>query len=101
MPCSMPRLLYSSRRTWVLDMGSLKHAGVLALVDREFVRPGIFPAELSMLLRHAFNQRQKSDYTELITPDEERAREVLDNSRRFLNGVKATLKNLGFPLERI
>ena len=78
------------------DMGSSKHAGVLALVDREFVRSGIFPAELSKLLRDAFNQRQKSDYTELISPDEKRAREILENGRRFLDGVKAALKRFGF-----
>ena len=78
------------------DMGSSKHAGVLALVDREFVRSGILPAELSKLLRDAFNQRQKSDYIELISPDEERAREILKNGRRFLDGVKAALKRFSF-----
>ncbi len=43
------------------NLGSSKHAGVLALIDREFVHTKIVSAEVSMMLRDAFNERQKSD----------------------------------------
>jgi uncharacterized protein (UPF0332 family) len=31
-----------------------KHAGAISLFDREFVKPGVFPRELSQWLHHAF-----------------------------------------------
>lgn len=49
----------------IRDLSTSKHTGVLALIDREFIRPGLIPAEMGMKLRDAFNQRQKSDYSEL------------------------------------
>ena len=55
-------------------LGASKHSGVLALVDREFVRTGVMSAEMSRVLRQAFNARQKSDYSELKPATEERAR---------------------------
>ncbi|MDW7712244.1 MAG: HEPN domain-containing protein [Deferrisomatales bacterium] len=70
------------------DLGSSKHSGVLALIDREFVHPGILPKEMSMVLRDAFNQRQKSDYGEFCPTSEARAREILDHAMQFVDRVK-------------
>jgi uncharacterized protein (UPF0332 family) len=42
-------------------LGSSKHSGVLALVDREFVKPGILPTAHSRAFRRAFGARQKSN----------------------------------------
>lgn len=70
------------------DLGSSKHSGVLSLVDREFVRPGILPREMSMMLRDAFNQRQKSDYGEFCPTSEALAREILDHAMQFVDKLK-------------
>lgn len=43
-------------------LAAVKHSGVLALIDREFVHTGSLPAELSRKLRAAFLLRQESDY---------------------------------------
>ena len=69
-------------------LGSSKHSGVLSLVDREFVRPGQFPKEMSAALRDAFNQRQKSDYVEFSPTSQARAKEILGNAERFVAAVK-------------
>lgn len=81
-------------------LGSSKHAGVLALVDREFVRPGDLSAEMAMKLRDAFNQRQKSDYSELKPTSGDRAQEILENARQFLEAVRTALRKLGTEGER-
>lgn len=73
------------------DLGASKHSGVLALMDREFVRTGEIPAEISMMLRDAFNQRQKADYAELAETDEVRARELLKNARDVEVRIRAII----------
>jgi len=69
-------------------LGASKHTGVLALVDREFVRPGLLPSAMSRVLRDAFNQRQRSDYAELTPTSRERALEILGHAREFIEAVK-------------
>jgi len=73
-------------------LGSAKHGGVLALVDREFVRTGEIPAEISMMLREAFNQRQKADYAELAETDEVGAWELLRNAEEVVARIRATIE---------
>lgn len=65
----MNRLYYSMFYTVLAllqtrQLGTSKHSGAIALFDREFVKPGIFPKELSKALHRAFELRQKGDYME-------------------------------------
>lgn len=46
------------------QLGTSKHSGAIALFDREFVKPGVIPKELSKALHRAFELRQKGDYME-------------------------------------
>lgn len=75
-------------------LGASKHSGVLALVNREFVRPGLFPREMSRLLRDAFNQRQKADYSELCPTDRETAQQMLSHARQFVEAVERAVPGL-------
>ncbi len=68
-------------------LGSGKHSGVLALVDREFVRLGLMAPEMSAALRDAFNQRQRFDYAELTPPSEAQAQRIVANAGTFLAAV--------------
>lgn len=54
------------------EMGTSKHSGAIALFDREFVKTGTFPKEMSKGLHRAFELRQKGDYMEdtEVTPDD-------------------------------
>lgn len=76
------------------NLGSSKHAGVLSLIDREFVHTKTLPAEVSMMLRDAFNERQKSDYSEFAPVSQQRAAEILNNARKVLKILKDTIKDL-------
>ena len=68
-----------------------KHAGAISLFDREFVRTGVFPRELSRWLHQAFRQRLVADYAPWNTVTEDEARQVLDEASQFVAQVKAYL----------
>jgi uncharacterized protein (UPF0332 family) len=46
------------------ELGTSKHSGAISLFDREYVKPGIFPREMSKALHRAFELRQIGDYME-------------------------------------
>jgi len=46
------------------EMGTSKHSGAIALFDREYVKTGAFPKNMSKALHRAFELRQKGDYME-------------------------------------
>lgn len=75
------------------EMGTSKHSGAIALFDREFVKIGTFPKEMSKALHRAFELRQKGDYmeeTEVTADDVAEIRPVaeqfLESAERFLLG---------------
>ena len=61
-------------------LGSSKHSGTIALFDREFVKPGDFPKELSRALHLAFERRQQADYGELVSLDESAATRAIEEA---------------------
>lgn len=73
-------------------LGASKHSGVLALVDREFVKPGILSPDWSRMLRDAFNQRQRSDYSELVPTAKDQALEIVENARGYLAAIKSVVQ---------
>ena len=72
--------------------GSAKHAGVIALFDRHFVKTGAFPPEMSRWLHRAFALRQQGDYRELVHIGPDRAGEVLQWAQTFVDRVDAFLR---------
>lgn len=46
------------------QLGTSKHAGAIALFDREYVKDGTFDSKFSRTLHRAFELRQKGDYME-------------------------------------
>lgn len=71
--------------------GTSKHAGVMTLFDREFVKAGIFGKDLSRWLHRAFDKRQELDYEEMIIPSSEDAKTILEQARDFVAQLKAYL----------
>lgn len=64
-----------------------KHSGVIAMFDREFVRTGIFPREMSKNLHAAFEKRQSSDYQVMECVSPEKTVEMLVHARTFVESV--------------
>ena len=72
-------------------LGTSKHSGAIGLFDREFVKPGLFPKEMSKSLRIAFDRRQTGDYGEIIEFDEEIAQETIDSAKSFISEIEKYL----------
>lgn len=77
-------------------LGTSKHSGVISLFDRNFVKTGIFPKELSRSLHRAFDERQANDYGEMLEPDLELAESIFVQAEKFIEDIKNYLSKLGF-----
>ncbi len=76
-------------------LGTSKHSGALALFDREFVKTGLFPHELSRSLRSAFNHRQTHDYGEMVVLNRQIAEESVANAETFVTAIESYLRSIG------
>ncbi len=68
-----------------------KHTHAVAFFDKEFVRKGIFPKELSRALHYGFDQRQTSDYGEIWEIEHAEAEMALSDAKSFAMAVAAHL----------
>jgi uncharacterized protein (UPF0332 family) len=76
-------------------LGSSKHSGAISLFDREFVKAGDFPKELSRALHMAFERPQQADYGELIQLDEPAATRSIEEAEMFIQKVRDYLTARG------
>lgn len=81
------------------QLSASKHSGALGLFDREFVKPGLFPRELSRSLRLAFDRRQTHGYGELVEEDPETVRKTLDDAKVFVSALETYLRSSGYLIE--
>jgi uncharacterized protein (UPF0332 family) len=70
------------------DIRSSKHAGVIALFDKEFVHTGKVAVEYSRTLHRLFDARQESDYKEFVQYSEEEARKFFALAEAFIGEVE-------------
>jgi len=74
-------------------LGTSKHGGAIALFDREFVKTGLFPPDMSRSLHTAFDLRQTHDYAELVSnPDRATAEDLVAESGTFVTAVESYLR---------
>ena len=78
------------------QLGTSKHSGALSLFDREFVKTGMFPRNLSRFLRLAFDLRQTHDYGEITEIDQVTAQETLSNAKTFISAIETYLCSDGY-----
>jgi uncharacterized protein (UPF0332 family) len=74
-------------------LGSSKHSGIVSFFDREFVKTGIFSKELSKSFHRAFDERQASDYGEMLEPDQESAVALFERAQNFVDEIMQYLKS--------
>ena len=75
-----------------IDKGASKHAGVIALFDKHFVKTGLLSRDLSRWLHNAFSLRQMADYREMVRFDHQQVQDVTDHAEQFVREVEAFLK---------
>ena len=73
------------------EMGTSKHSGAIALFDREFVKTGSFPKEMSKALHRAFELRQKGDYMEETEVTGDDVAEIRPVAERFVESAERFL----------
>ncbi|ETR65473.1 MAG: HEPN domain protein [Candidatus Magnetoglobus multicellularis str. Araruama] len=69
-----------------------KHSGAISIFNKEYVKTGIFDKDFSRWLREAFDMRQRADYQELFIISRERASDILNNAKKFVNGISRELE---------
>lgn len=78
------------------NFSSAKHSGVISLFDREFVKIGYFSKELSRSFHRAFDERQASDYGEMLEPDLNSATDLFEQAQEFVVAIQKYLGSKGF-----
>jgi len=71
-----------------------KHTHAVSFFDKEYVRKGIFPKELSRALHYGFDEQQNSDYGEVWEIEHGEAESAVTEAQHFVEAVENYLKNL-------
>jgi uncharacterized protein (UPF0332 family) len=66
---------------------SKKHSGVISQFRKNYIKTGIFPAELSDMIRDAFIDRNDCDYMEFPVASKDDAAARLENAKTFIAAV--------------
>ena len=77
-----------------------KHTHAIAFLDKEFIRKGVFPKELSRALHIGFDERQTSDYGEIWDFDPTEAEQTLSDAKSFVKTIAHYLKEHGLSKEK-
>ncbi len=72
----------------IKQVDASKHSGAISFFDREYVKSGIFPKELSRSLHFAFERRQMHDYGEIARADQSESEETLADAKVFVAAIE-------------
>jgi hypothetical protein len=86
-------IFHALRAVTALDgFDASKHSGVIAYINREYVKTGIFDKRLSKILDTAFRLREKADYDDFIIISLDAAEEQISKAKEVINMVEPYLK---------
>lgn len=71
-----------------INIKTSKHAGVISLFDKEFVKTGKMDKLFSEILHTTYEARQEGDYKEFIHFSSEDAAGFVKRAEEFMEGVK-------------
>jgi uncharacterized protein (UPF0332 family) len=76
------------------EKDSSKHSGIISLFNQLFVKPGIFPKEVSRFLLKAKDLREDADYGDFVKITEEDARTQFERATIFCNEARKKLNEI-------
>lgn len=86
-------IFHALRSVTALDQfDSSKHSGIIAYINRNYVKEGIFDKGFSKMLDSAYRLREKSDYEDFMIISIEMATEQLKKAEMILNIVRNHLE---------
>ena len=69
-----------------------KHTHAIAFLDKEFIKKGIFPKEISRALHVGFDERQTNDYGEIWDIEYTEAQNNLKEAKSFVKTIEDYFK---------
>lgn len=75
-------------------LSSPKHSGVMALLNRHFVKEGIVPVEMGKFYSRVFDHRLESDYGRVVKLKEEDIRADLERAQEFITQIQSRLGSI-------
>lgn len=70
-----------------------KHAGVIAYINKMYVKEGILSKQLSKNIDTAFRLREKADYDDFVIVSVSTATEQMQKAEEVVNEIKSYLEN--------
>lgn len=94
-------IFHGMRSVNALDgFDSSKHSGVIAHFNRCYVKTGIFPKEISKLIRLASEKRESADYLDFYIASKDEADAQIRRAEAFSEWIKEYLKTSGIFMEQ-
>ena len=82
-------IFHAMRAVLALDrFDSKKHSGVISAFRQNYVKTGIFTADISDIIRTSFTVRNESDYEDFYIISKEKVTEQLENAKTFLTAIE-------------
>ena len=74
------------------DLASAKHSGVRSLFHQHFVKTGIVSIDLGHIFDKLFDNRQKSDYADMVRFKKEQVGGWLEEARAFVEAIEKVIQ---------
>lgn len=89
-------IFHAIKSVVILDgFDSSKHSGIIAYFNQNYVRTGIFPKEMSKIIRAASENREKADYYDFFIASKEEAESQIERAWEFSAQISEYLKSKG------
>ncbi|MCL2106065.1 MAG: HEPN domain-containing protein [Oscillospiraceae bacterium] len=87
-------IFHSARAVLILEgLDYKKHSAVIASFRQNFVKTGIFSAEISKIIGRAFEIRTEADYEDFFIISKKDVEKQLKDAERFINQMEAYLND--------
>ena len=76
------------------DLSSSKHSGVMALLNRHFVKEGVVPVSMGKFYSRMFDNRLESDYGDIVELNGDDIRADLKTAEEFIGLLKSQVDRI-------
>ncbi len=89
-------IFHAIRAVIALDgFDSSKHSGVIAFFNQKYVKTGIFPKDLSKIIKAASENRESADYLDFFIASKKAAKEQIERAEEFQGYIRSFLIEKG------
>lgn len=86
-------IFHGMRAVNALDgFDSSKHSGVIAHFNQNYVKEGIFPKEISKIIRLASEKRENADYLDFYVASKDEAETQIERAETFSKWIEEYLR---------